>query len=379
MSEWKEFRFGDVTVNYDARRVPIKSSDRKFGPYPYYGASGVIDHVDDFLFEGEYLLVAEDGENLRTRKTPIAFVATGRFWVNNHAHVVTGNARANTRYLSYVLANTDISGLLSGSTQPKLTKSALDALRIRLPCRRYQDAVVEIVNKLDDKIAVNRRIGTAYEEKLRAEFALLGLDEEGSVLLPELVVTNPKTPSIGKSDDAVYVDMAALPTDAARVVEWIRRKPKPGARFRNGDTVMARITPCLENGKTGFIDFMQPGEIGTGSTEFIVLRSRPGIPAHVSYFLARSPRFRSHAIQNMVGSSGRQRVSAEAFTGYTVNPPSRRELNEFGEAAEAAFAHMKALDAESKNLRELRDTLLPGLMSGAIRVRDAEKTVEEAL
>jgi predicted nucleotidyltransferase len=84
----------------DGRRVPVKELDRKPGPYPYYGASGIVDRVDGYLFDGEYLLVGEDGENLRTRQTPIAFLAKGKFWVNNHAHIVRGNHRADTRFLA---------------------------------------------------------------------------------------------------------------------------------------------------------------------------------------------------------------------------------------------------------------------------------------
>ena len=83
----------------------MKANERKPGSYPDDGASGIVDYVDGFLFDGEYLLIAEDGgENLRTRKTPAAFLATGRFWVNNHAHIVRGNALANTRYLGYALS-----------------------------------------------------------------------------------------------------------------------------------------------------------------------------------------------------------------------------------------------------------------------------------
>src|SRR6266852_2261601 len=99
--EWRHRPLGEITENFDGRRVPVKEADRRPGPYPYYGASGIVDHVDTYLFDGEYLLIAEDGENLRTRKTPIAFMASGRFWVNNHAHIVQGNQLANTAYLCY--------------------------------------------------------------------------------------------------------------------------------------------------------------------------------------------------------------------------------------------------------------------------------------
>src|ERR1035437_5722680 len=132
-SLWPTTPLGKLTKNFDSVRVPVKGADRKPGKYPYYGASGIVDHVDGFLFDGEYLLIAEDGENLRTRQTPVAFMATGKFWVNNHAHIVQGNDRALTRYLSYALSQTEISGFLSGSTMPKLTQGNMNRIPVIEP------------------------------------------------------------------------------------------------------------------------------------------------------------------------------------------------------------------------------------------------------
>lgn len=381
MFELRPLTIGEVTVNHDARRVPVRAADRIPGPYPYYGASGVVDRVNDYLFDGTYLLIAEDGENLRTRKTPIAFLASGKFWVNNHAHVVAGNHLANTRYLAYALSRTDISGYLSGSTQPKLTKDAMNRIQVRLPERPHQDAVVAVLGALDGKIAVNDRITISHELILKARFDQLRIDVEAgpapAVPVSELIDFNPRTPAI-HSSDAVYLGMAAVPAGSARVRRWSRREPRPGTRFMNDDTVMARITPCLENGKTVFIDFMGEGEVGAGSTEFIVMRARNGVPVHLPYFLARSPRFRANAIRNMVGSSGRQRVGAAQLTGFPVREPDQGRLAAFGAAAATAFSHMKSLGAESEALAQLRDALLPRLMSGEVGVREAERVAGDA-
>jgi type I restriction enzyme, S subunit len=168
--DWVVCEFGDLTVNHDARRIPVKAADRRPGPYPYYGASGVVDHVDQFIFDGDYLLVAEDGENLRTRTTPIAFLARGQFWVNNHAHIVTGNERADTRFLMYALSATDIAGFLTGSAIPKLNQARLNKIPIPTPPYGEQRAIAKILGDLDDKIDILREMNRTLEDIARAVF-----------------------------------------------------------------------------------------------------------------------------------------------------------------------------------------------------------------
>ncbi len=255
------------------------------------------------------------------------------------------------------------------------------SLKVRMPNQTRQVGVAEVLGALDDKITVNERIAATYEQLLQCRYTELGLAEEPNletaVAITDLVAFNPKLakPAV---DEPVYVDMAALQTHLASIPTWTRRAPKSGPRFMNGDTLLARITPCLENGKTGYVDFMMDGEIGLGSTEFIVMRSVAGVPSEISYFLARDNRFRAHAIRNMVGTSGRQRVSAADAANYQVNRPDTDALASFGEEASAVFAHMKSVQAENRTLAALRDTLLPQLMSGRLRVKDAEKIVEDA-
>ena len=166
--EWQMCILGELTDNFDATRIPVKESDRRAGPYPYYGASGIVDHVDGFLFDGEYLLVAEDGENLRTRTTPIAFLANGKFWVNNHAHIVQGNSNADTRFLKYALSVLDISGYLTGSTMPKFTQGNMNRIELLTPPLPEQRAIAHVLGTLDDKMELNRRMNETLEEMARA-------------------------------------------------------------------------------------------------------------------------------------------------------------------------------------------------------------------
>jgi type I restriction enzyme S subunit len=174
--------------------------------------------------------------------------------------------------------------------------------------------------------------------------------------------------------------MSALPTASARVLDTIRRPySSSGSRFANGDVLLARITPCLENGKTALVDFLTDGEVGWGSTEFIVLGPKPPIGTSFIYCLARHPDFRVHAIQAMTGTSGRQRVDVACFSHYWLAVPDAAIAQRFEEQVKSWFQKMKANDDESQTLAAIRDTLLPKLLSGDIRVKEAEKFVERVV
>jgi type I restriction enzyme S subunit len=123
------------------------------GRFPYYGASGVIDHVDDYLFDGQRLLVGEDGANLIARSSPIAFIANGKYWVNNHAHVLNENGKAKLRFLEYYFALVDLKPFVTGSAQPKLTRSALDSLPVPLPPLDLQERFESVLTALDARLA----------------------------------------------------------------------------------------------------------------------------------------------------------------------------------------------------------------------------------
>ena len=146
--EWTTL--GDVTENHDRKRRPVTRSDRQGGEYPYYGANGVQDFVDGFIFDGTFLLIGEDGSVKRADGTPVLNWAVGKIWVNNHAHVLTSaSERFNLRYLFHYLKTVDISALVSGGTQPKLNQRNLNQIPVPLVPREEQDRIVEILDRFD--------------------------------------------------------------------------------------------------------------------------------------------------------------------------------------------------------------------------------------
>ena len=143
----------------DYKRIPISKKDRQSLKkiYPYYGAQGIIDYVDKYIFDGEYILVAEDGENLKSRNQSIATWAEGKFWVNNHAHILGKKENYNLKYIYYVLSLIDLSGLITGSAQPKLSQDNLSSLELNLPNIDIQNKVAEFLFNIDSKIQNNKK------------------------------------------------------------------------------------------------------------------------------------------------------------------------------------------------------------------------------
>ena len=162
---WEEKKLVEITVNHDSQRIPLSKSQREnmIHIYDYYGASGIIDKVDDYIFEGKKLLIGEDGANLVTRSKDIAFIADGKYWVNNHAHILDVKDTVLIVYLCHYINNMDLIPYVTGSAQPKLTQAKMNNIKILLPSLPEQH---EIVRLIDDLLARERAAQQAAEQAL---------------------------------------------------------------------------------------------------------------------------------------------------------------------------------------------------------------------
>ena len=291
----------------------------------------------------------------------------------------------DSRFVSYALGLPEprkwIVRHAVGATMLNLNTSILGDVPLCAPTIHEQRAIAEVLGALDDKITANGRLAMLTREMLSARFLAMKVDvwphEDGRVL-SDLIELNP-TLRLAAGETRPYLDMKNLPQGAITASTWSHRESKGGARFQNGDTLLARITPCLENGKAGYVDFLHDGEVGIGSTEFIVMRPKPMVPNALPYFLAISDRFREYAIRHMMGSTGRQRLAAADLAGYPLCVPPPSQLLEFQAISDPLLARLKGAVDESRTLAATRDQLLPLLMSGRLRVRDAERAVEEVV
>lgn len=174
-ARWPVRKIDQLSTNLDSKRVPITKSDRKAGDFPYYGASGIVDYVADYIFDGDALLVSEDGANLLARSTPIAFSVSGRYWVNNHAHILKFENIATQKFVEFYLESIPLDEYITGAAQPKLNQRALNSIPIPIPGTLDEQA--ELVDRLERSIEQSEQLWGVYERKLAA------LDELNTSLL----------------------------------------------------------------------------------------------------------------------------------------------------------------------------------------------------
>jgi len=365
------------------------------------------------------------GDVLLTTEAPLGCIATlDRDGICTAQRLLTLRGKQgvlHNEYLKYYLQSAEgqheLLSRASGSTVQGIKRSEFKNIEISLPDFLTQQKIATILTSLDDKIELNQRMNKTLEEMAQALFkcwfvdfeptrakmagespesictrlkitpeilALFPnkLDESASVPIPEgwgissldqFIEFNPRERLV-KGEEAPYLEMSALPINSCWPNPPVQREFKSGTKFRNGDTLLARITPCLENGKTAYVNCLNDNEIAWGSTEYYVMRPKQGIPSEMVYLIARDPEFRACAISSMTGTSGRQRAQKNVIEAYEYALPTIESdlFMTFGEVAASLFSQIKNNALEMESLSQLRDTLLPKLLSGEISVENVE-------
>lgn len=424
--QWFEKPLGEVTCNHDGKRKPVKESERKRGPYPYYGASGIVDYVDGYIFEGRHLLIAEDGENLRTRQTPIAFIADGRFWVNNHAHIVTGNGEVITEYLHYFLQIADIQSYLTGAVMPKLTQGNLNRIPVRYPDLEHQKSIVQVLGSLDEKISLNRRINQTLEAMAQAIFKSWFVDFD-PVKAKVAAIEQGEDPlraamrAISGKTDAELDQMprephdqlaitAALFPDAMEESElgeipkgWNIKSVADLARYAVGKTDVSSLTietyisteNMIENrGGVGrasslpvvsTVPSFKKGQIlisnirpyfkkiwmarfdGGRSNDVLCFETKEKGCQEFIYNLLYQDDFFEFMMRTSKGAK-MPRGDKDAIAGWKFPCASPELRCAFSERVRPFYSHIENLNLESRQISALRDTLLPKLLCGELTV-----------
>ena len=364
--ETKKYRFDEVTINFDKKRIPLSSVQRekRQGTFRYYGAQGVIDHVDDYIFDGTYLLIAEDGENLKSKKQNIAQVVDGQFWVNNHAHIVQGNEQCDTRFLCYLINSMDLSGYVTGSAQPKLSQANLNAVTLSLPTLAEQKRIVEYLYMLDQKIDVNRQINDNLQQQAMSLYAEMFLNSSDSnvtsgTLSDIAVITMGQSPS-GSSYNEDGVGEVFYQGRAEFGFRFPKRRlftTEPKRMAEAGDVLLSVRAPV------GDLNIAyERCCIGRGLG---AIHSKTGHSSFVLYtmFALRSQLDVFNGEGTVFGS-----INRDALNAIPIDIPPVTEIDQFEVVAHPIDELIRANYEENCRLEAIRDSLLPKLMSGEIDV-----------
>lgn len=407
LNDWREVRLEDVCERITVGHVGSMANEYVSEGIPFLRSQNITPFKVD-LRDVKYI-TSEFNEKLKKsalRPGDVAVVRTGypgtaaviprALMVSNCSDlvIIRPGEEIDSWFLSClfnsVWGKNMVAGNLVGVAQQHFNVGAAKNLRIRLPPIQIQQTIASILRNYDDLIENNTRRIEILEEMARrlyeewfvqfrfpghegVEFkeSELGLIPEGwkVVALETAVEINPKT-KVERDGEKVFVPMGALSETGMVISGWEIKSGNSGAKFQNGDTLVARISPCLENGKTGFVDFLPANQpTACGSTEFIVLRSRSLCPEMV-YCLSRSDRFREVAMKSMSGATGRQRVRVESLLGYPIAQPENELVAKYHAFAQPCFKEIRVLANKNANLRQQRDLLLPKLISGEIDVSD---------
>lgn len=288
-------------------------------------------------------------------------------------------------FLNTTIARDQIDSFIGGASQPTISLKNIKELSVPLPSLEQQRVIATAVRQYDNLIENNNRRITILEEIAQSlyqewfvKFRYPGYEDQKLVdsalgLIPDgwevksaaaCIQINPRT-IISRDGEKPFVPMSALSQNSMTVSDIEMKSGNSGAKYINGDTLFARITPCLQNGKTGYVQFLTEDQpVGFGSTEFIVLRNTVDLGSEFIYLLARSRDFRENAIKSMTGATGRQRVQNGCFSSYYLAVPVPDLMARFAEQVAPTFRSVFNLTKRNKNLREQRDMLLPKLISG---------------
>jgi len=364
MGYWKKCKLGDVITLQRGHDLPKRKMIE--GNIPVAGSNGIIGYHNQSTTKAPGITIGRSG-NLGN-----AFLYKDDFWAHNTTLYVKDFKGNYEIFIYYFLKSFDFKQFNVGSAVPTLNRNHIHPLDVLLPPLPNQKAIASVLSNLDDKIDLlhcqNKTLEAMAETLFRQWFVEEAQEDWEEGFLGDITDINP-TYHLKKGEISSYLEMKNVSTSTFNPEGWHKREFTSGMKFQNGDTLLARITPCLENGKTCFVTFLDEEEIGWGSTEYLVMRMKEPFHPYISYIIAKDKDFRDFAISSMSGSSGRQRAQANVIKEYNIKVPPLEIIEELNCQLAGTLPKLKNNANKIRTLEKLRDTLLPKLMSGEVRVK----------
>ena len=401
-NEFVKVKLGDVVEFFNNLRIPLSSNERKNrkGHYRYYGAQGVIDYVNDYIFDGEYILIAEDGENLKSRNQDIALFVMGKFWVNNHAHIIKTKNICDMQYFYYLINNIDISNFVTGSSQPKLSMQSLKKIEFKIhKSIDTQKKIAKVLSVIDEKIELNKKINQKLEEitKLLYEYYFVQFDfpdkngkpyksSGGEMVYNEKLKREiPKGWEVIKLENLVKID-SGYPFKSSSYKETGKYKI---ITIQNVQDMFLNLSKCvyidnvpesIKNTsilKKGDILISLTGDVGRVCYVYednLLLNQRVGhifsdkLSNNVIYYIFNLNFIKEELKQIASGSNQKNLSPIEMLK---IEIPYNKEIFElYNQQTKGIFEMLIQNQLQIQKLESLRDFLLPMLLNGQVIVNE---------
>lgn len=386
---------GNVNSCLDGYRKPINSSERakRVGKVPYYGATGQVGWIDDYLTNEHLVLLGEDGAPFLDLLKDKAYIIFGEAWVNNHAHILKSYfGEIGNVFLMHYLNMVDYKDYVKGTTRLKLTQGSMQLMPFPLPPFSEQQRIVERIEelfaKLDeakerlqevaDSFAVRKAaiLHKAFTGELTKQWRREnGVSDESweDKLLGDVCTVNPKKIDAKNLDDNLevsFVPMAAVSDVLGEIVNHevknLQDVRTGFTNFSKGDVIFAKITPCMENGKSAIVGPLV-NDIGYGSTEFYVLRCKEELNNKYLYHMVRNTTFRAEAKAVMTGVVGQQRVPKTFLQEYQLLLPTLSEQHEIVRLIDDLLARERAAQQAAEQALASIDLMKKSILARAFR------------
>lgn len=377
--DWETKQLNEISENLDSYRVPITKNIRTSGTIPYYGASGIVDYVGDYIFDDELLLVSEDGANLLARTYPIAFSVKGKCWVNNHAHVLRFKDAATRTFIEYYLNAIGLEDFVSGMAQPKLNQAMLNKIPIPFPPLKEQKRIVSILDEAFaaiDKAKVNaeKNLGNArelFEGYLQNVFEKKGEGWEEKTLSNVLLKTETIDPTKTPKDEFIYLDVSSVnkETKAIEGATTLLGKDAPSrARklIKANDVIFATVRPT--HSRVALITEEYHEQVC--STGYFVLRAKEFLDNKLVFYFLLTNGFNKQMEKLQKGASYPAVTDSEVKGIYISFPKSLKEqkaiINRFDALSEKTKQLNNIYREKIKSLEDLRKSILQKAFAGEL-------------
>ena len=317
--DWEQRKLDDVVEFLDTMRKPLEGAKRISGPYPYYGASGIVDYVDGYLFDEELILLSEDGANITDRNYPVCFIASGKYWVNNHAHVLRSKKGNENNFICNSLERKDYTQYNTGMAMPKLNKETCRKIPVLCPTFEEQQKIGDCFRSLDHLITLHQRKYMKYADLSVFDWEQRKLSELGQIMTGS-------TPSTSKSE---YYSEDGIPwvtptdIEATTILDTPRKLSEEGAKVGRVVPANTILCTCIASiGKNTLL--MVKGSFNQQ------INSLTPYEENDAYFLLTESELWSNKMKRMAASGTMQIVNKTEFSELQTMVPKSAEQKQIG-------------------------------------------------